>query len=56
MKASKSLRNWINKQRSKFGKKNGNLPKHWFDHPSFEVSDDKNKNNYKRHKEKHKRD
>jgi hypothetical protein len=56
MKGSKSLRQFINRMRRKYGKKNGNLPRHFFDHPSFEVEDETNKNNYKRHKEKNKRD
>jgi hypothetical protein len=47
MKGSKEERLYVNRQRSRVGKKNGVVS--WlFDHPEFERKDANNKNNYRR--------
>jgi hypothetical protein len=48
----KSIKNTINKLRSKYGRKNGVIDGLLLDHPVYEMQDAKNKKNYNRVKSK----
>ena len=47
MKASKEIRSWVNRQRSRLGKKNGVVSWLW-DAPDMEIKDSNSKKNYNR--------
>ena len=54
MKASKEIKNWINRLRKKYAKKNVVIPSMYFDCLWYDIEFNKSKKNYKRHQNKKK--
>jgi hypothetical protein len=52
MHAPKEIRNWVNRMRKKFGKKNGVINGFFFDCPYMELKWNRSKKAYNRQREK----